>query len=532
MSSALRLRDYLLAGVTSAILLWAGFNVWFHFGENYRKALHSISVSPAHWQVVEGNGYATRESLTVTDPGRFGYAVAVGQLSEPVSYAQIEEIRVSFRARVDHHGLSLGVASSPNLTTASTFNVGRVDDATASVLASDLSPDPDDFSFIILEISGSSLPIPNLTDARLYRSRPGFWKLQALLIKGVVDFRPWTQRSVNYLESPSRVLRVSPALTVLVWAILAILLLAAWASARGLRLRVALSTMSVLLLGWLFLDVAWQITLSGRHVEAIDQYRGKSTLEKRAQEIDSGVHAFVQQLRSVVNDSSRPFVIFGDSNFTHLRARYFAVPQPSISYRGPPRPVWLARLRPGDILVALNLPASPVSIPLPIEDNGDLRRTRMNVDVSEMPGADSSLNERDGRPLPVWLLESPWLAPEPGVWRLQVELDSPERGGWVRLNLLARSDMRDDPRLLARREFFLHDGQSTVLSISFALTDGQQILFRLQQVETGDLIAGDAWLEPLENDQELELLSSNGEPPFLIARKLLATDVGLAWEIL
>jgi hypothetical protein len=535
MSLGARSMAWPVAALLSAVLLLTGYNAWFYHGENYRKVLPPVSVPSFQWKVIEGEGYVTLDSLTVYGPGRYGLAVAAGQLVEPVPFRRIEEVRVRFGAQVDHHRLSLGISTSPSLSRVNTFQVDRVEGLEVRVLARDLLGDSDDIHFVVLEARGDLSPGLQLIGAELYLSRPSFGELQSLLFREFIDFAPWSQRSVNFLESPSRIVRFSPLVAVAAWVILAILLLSIWNLACNRSLPVPVSLMALLLLGWLILDMSWQATLIGRHTDAVERYAGKSPDQKRAEDVDADVHAFVLELKEKVGDSSRPFVIFGDSNFTHLRARYFSVPQPVMSRRGSPQPVWLARLRPGDVLLTLHLPESLASVPLP-GDPGD-HGQRLPVQIDSASSLDPEVMD-DGSAGPAldprgkgWLLESPWLTPGSGLWRLEVELESPGQGGWVRLNVLARNDSREEPTLLARREYYLQDGESTILSIPFPLQDEQHLLFRLQQLEGGSLIGGDAWLQPLDNSGGLELLSRDGEPPFLLARRILATDFGKAWEI-
>src|SRR5699024_7361327 len=98
--------------------------------------------------------------------------------------------------------------------------------------------------------------------------------------------------------------------------------------------------------------------------------------------------AFVDDLKTRLDDPWRRVVIFGDSEFTHYRARYFALPQPVIS-RERVSKRWLRRLRSNDVLALVHLDEALKERPVRVQ-SAPQRATR-TLDLAAVAGRHAEL---------------------------------------------------------------------------------------------------------------------------------------------
>lgn len=531
---------FALISVFAALLLWGGYSVWFFMGENYGRALIPMEVPTVKWQIVEGDGHTDRDKIVLARPGTYGQAMASALLDRPVAVDSLERINVEFGQRGDAMELSVGIAASYSFSRLDRAPLRFDDDGSASVEAVNFFPRFEEMRYVVISVRGALRDPVIVTKVEIEFARPGFFEFQTMLGRSLVNTDSWTQRSINDARPDHSPIRVAPVVAVTSWIVLSFALMVA-VSIRRRRWRGLMSgAFGLLVAGWLLLDLGWQVMLTGNHVDAVRQYAGKNPAEKRLTEPDGDVFAFIEELKAAIDDPERRVVIFSDFQFTHFRARYFALPQPVVSLKGVSGQ-WLRRMREGDVLAAVYLTAG-------LEERGlgelvqmadPVRETRV-WPLSEMTGRDAVVDSEGGderlrlkaneRP---WLVRSGWFALDPGLWRLDIGIGASERDGWVRLQVFRRSAGDSGQReLLVWRESFVRGSELNDASLSFWVREGEQLLFRVRELDARRTTAGKARLTPIVPAGQVVALSRDGSPPYFLARKLVRTDVGVAYEML
>jgi hypothetical protein len=403
-----------------------------------------------------------------------------------------------------------------------------------------------EIGFVTLWTRGALDPPMVVERTRLHRRMPDFAELQGLVVESLINLDGWTQRSINSVRPDYSPLRLSPVITVIAW----IVAFAIWGALLNWRNRSNRKLWTVLLLtgavvGWFSLDAGWQISLWKRHLSTIEQYSGLDADEKRLTEVDADVFELTNRLRERLGDATARVAIFADSDFGHFRARYFLAPQPAFGRVGI-RPVFVRRLRSGDALAVIDLPEAVQSESLQIPTG--LNRGPRELVLSNIVGRDAHEVECRARPASVsdacagsvlmlqqgerpWLLDSGWLSDlEAGLWRLRVQVLGRSEAGWIRLDVLDRSE--ENSRRWALRETYVHPGRELEIQIPFVSTRGHSIRFRLRELDRVSPIVTDVRLEPVSSRSDLVRLSLGEGAPYFIARKLVESEAGMAWELL
>lgn len=520
------------------MLLWAGFNAWFYLGGGKQSMVSPLVVYPHLWQPVEGQGQVVDDTMRLTAPDRMAWAMMAGQLLKALPARDFAAIQLRVLERSGVMEISAGLAAPGELAGFQAVPVSVGADGWVNVPIEEMFFRRDEIGYVVVRVRGGMDPAFEFDQVELVRDTPSFLALQGMIWRSLVNLDDWTQRSINHQIPDLSPLRIALVPAVLGWMLLSLLLYSAFTIRHWQWRALALPSVVLLLSGWLMMDLIWQVRLWVNHGRAVSLYWGKTPEEKRLAEFDSDVFALVQALKDELDDPTRRVLIFGDTAFAHFRARYFAVPHPVISRRGV-SDSWIRRARSGDVLLMVHLPdAMQTESSELVTVNRDMMAGPI-WPLSEMAGRDGEwvqlddqemLRMREGqRP---WLLQSAWKALDAGLWSLALDLGAQDRDGWIRLEVLARpAAARRGGSRIAWREVYARSSVSGTVSVPFVLEPGQDVLVRVRELDALGTYATAVRILPKELGYGMVLLSTDGEPPYFLGRKLVETGAGVAYEV-
>jgi len=173
-------------------------------------------------------------------------------------------------------------------------------------------------------------------------------------------FTGWSQTSINILVGMPPKSILSPTLATGAWCGLAIFLYASWCLAVAIKTRKKpkasiIVLTSIVLIGWLMLDLKWQIELFHQLSDTKYLYAGKNTEEKHLAAEDGELYAYIKHLKTTVlpDDPARIFILHDSDghNYWRLRAQYHLLPHNVYNYGRYPQP---ENIRVGDWLLLLD----------------------------------------------------------------------------------------------------------------------------------------------------------------------------------
>jgi len=533
-----------VAGLLAAVTFWVGFNVWFALDPRSEGLLSKFELPGALWQVVEGDGEVDNEILRLTDRDLRGWASVAALLPESLSVETFGSLRFRLLDGSGAADIRAGIASPGNLAGFADAPV-RVDEkGWAELQLSDTFFQGESIGYVVLRAFGSMEPPVEFQQVALI-PEPSFFQLQSMLLSSMVNLDGWTQRSINANRHETSSLNVSPVLIVLLWLIFFFV----WALLLYRRSIAERRAWMPLLLfcfiaGWLVLDIGWQVTLLQRHWSAVKQYAGLESDQKRKTEADAPTYEFSSRLREQLDDPTARVAIFAGSDFTQYRARYFIAPQPAIARVGISIS-WIRRLRSGDAIALIGIQDQLNAFPLRISSTAE--RLARQFERSTITGRHAAVTEcslidvdtsnwctdsvialkEEERP---WLIESPWLSDlKFGLWRLHVQLHGAKEAGWVRLEVMRRAG--ETVQRWAWREGFVNAGMPLEVDVPFVAGHRSDFHFRLRALDQASPVVISARLEPETVEHDLVRFSRDNQPPYFIARKLLDTEAGVAYQL-
>ncbi|MBK1718867.1 hypothetical protein [Thiocystis violacea] len=137
----------------------------------------------------------------------------------------------------------------------------------------------------------------------------------------------WSGRSINFTDSASSAVHLTPTLLVAIWCAMAgllyLLLNPPWRGFRGSAPYVA-----ILLLGWLMLDARWQWLLIQRLDQTRSLYDGLDEVARQKAGPDRDFFPFLHEIRGHLADKVvRLFIVSPDpAGYGPARARYHLLP--------------------------------------------------------------------------------------------------------------------------------------------------------------------------------------------------------------
>lgn len=141
---------------------------------------------------------------------------------------------------------------------------------------------------------------------------------------------PWSQRSINFSLSGERgVLGITPVLFVALWIPCAALILGLLSRRTRVGARFVVSALLLfLLIGWMALDVRWQLQLWGRLADSYSRYAALQVADRPKAAPDGHLFELVQALRSQLpSQPARVLVISAEPNgYLAARTAYHLLP--------------------------------------------------------------------------------------------------------------------------------------------------------------------------------------------------------------
>lgn len=516
----MRLARLLTAGLLAMVLLWAGWCTWFYWGDNARLALRPVYVPAMAWHMLQGDGRVESGSFVLTETGRGGEVFLFAPVTVPLAGDVIERVEVHFRQIDSFHTFAIGLSQSGELSGLRQAPAHWLDETTAVVEGRDLRMRGDPVSHVALSIRSGLDRHAVIERVVLRRQRPGFGELQLLLFDSLVDLSPWSQSSINYNRAAYVPLEVSPVPAVALWALLTGGGLLGWRLLRRQPVGSHAVTMSIVLFlaGTLLLDVGWQVSLWHHHGAALRSYGGLDAELRRREEGQNGIYAFMQDLKSELQDESRRMVIFAGSNFGYMRARYFAIPHPAVGRKGV-HPAWLYRAQPGDVIVGIGTYPRLQTEPLGATSQRDTPVEPRSWIVTKVDGLDEA-----------WAVRSRWrFLGGQGLAEIELRLLNTGGSGWV--SILVERSANAPVEQWARRDVFIDGEGEWTVRLPFRVHRGAQYRIKLHADSPLRAQVDSSRLRPLRYDGDLEMLSVGDGSPHVVARRLIESSGHVAWEI-
>ncbi|MFW6340564.1 MAG: hypothetical protein ACOC0Q_06820, partial [Wenzhouxiangella sp.] len=358
--------------LASAMVLWGGWTAWAMTEAGSRQLIAPRVLAPdeASWRMVEGQGQLTDQGFHVMAPGQRGRALLAVELPIGLAAADFERIDLRFRSGVPGQ-LALGWSRTrqfqPDLTMAPT-TTGQ-SSATFGVASEATWRDP--IYFLAVEQLGF-IDGPWTLESMVLQPAPiSFARAQRILLDSLLVQAPWVQRNPHFLWPMDPVARVSPVLAAALWIALTGLLL--WlVGLRRRRWHLAWLALPVLI-GWLLLDLRWQVELIHKAHATVASFAGQGPDERFAADLDGELFEFLQNLRRdhPRSDFKRVYA-FSEVEFWRKRARYHLAAwdvRPAATERL--QPALAAQFRPGDLILLLR--AGGISL-VPADDAAGAER--------------------------------------------------------------------------------------------------------------------------------------------------------------
>lgn len=171
-------------------------------------------------------------------------------------------------------------------------------------------------------------------------------------------FRPWSFRSINSLrDSPRLRIEPSPVGFVATCALVCALILA-WFP--GLRLGFMRSALLCVLVGWIILDLRWQLNLNQQNNQTKKTYAGLSASESSARMGDYDLVGLIEKVRPVIKDDPKTVRIFiaTQTPYLALRAAYHLAPMRAAPFMPGENRGGAAIVAPGDYVLIHKMPGA------------------------------------------------------------------------------------------------------------------------------------------------------------------------------
>ena len=346
------------AMVLAAVLLWLGWTAWaLSVDTAQQRWVAPIELTPelGAWRMAAGTGEFTEEGLRITRPATMGNVVVAIELRDRLDTGRFYRVEIQAVERLPDY-LALGWSTSPTFRQAGTQTIERQDETTGVAMLAGNRFWRDDIYFLSLEHTGLVGGPWTVRSVTLHQERPGFSQLQRHLWTSLFPAESWTQRNPHFVWPLDARLPVSPVAAIAAWAALSAGLM--WLGGLGRGQQRSFWLLVPLLIGWLVLDMRWQVELTHKARHTFDSFAGLTASERFSEDFDGLLFDFLDALRS---DHERAAFerVFAFSNFEFLRkrARYhlatWAVREAPASAL---TPGLIAQFRSGDLLLLLDVP--------------------------------------------------------------------------------------------------------------------------------------------------------------------------------
>lgn len=348
----------------AALLLWLGWTAWALSGSALQQRwLAPIELTPelGAWRMAVGAGEVTERGFTITWPGPLGNAIVAIELPDALEAARFSRVEVHAVERLPG-SLTLGWSTSQTFRQTSTQIIQRLDEATGITVLDGNRHWKDDIYFLSIEQMGFTSGPWTLQSLTLHQELREFSQLQRLLWSSLFPADPWAQRNPHFIWPLNAPLPISPVAALAIWALLSVLLM--WLMGVGRAKQRLVWLLMPMLIGWLLLDLRWQVELAYKARDTYRTFAELSAEERFGNDLDGHLFEFLQRLRSAHERSEFERVFaFSEFEFLRKRARYhlatWAVRESPVSAL---TPGLSAQLRPGDLVLLLDAPEVLVDI--------------------------------------------------------------------------------------------------------------------------------------------------------------------------
>ncbi len=361
-----------LLGATLGVALWLGLLYWL--GDDPERP--RIQLEAESLQLTAGEGSQTDQGLAISRPGANGLILVQGGI-QPLRARDYQVLRWRIQGLEEAHELRL-VWASPASVRRPFDRVLTPAERRAGMIRLDADPR---WEGMIIALGLAIVTPPGSSDGpwviqslSILPTRPRPSELMHLIWSDWLSDQGWVGRSINFTDSAAGQGRVRPLWPIAVWCGLAILL--------SLLLAIPWRGnhswwpyLLILWLGWLALDIRWQILLSGRldHIRSL--YAGLAGEERHRVSLDQPFWPIVQSLRAKLGPQPQRLLILADpADYVANRLRYHLLPH---NVRLVPELADTTGLRVGDALLLLSPVARGSYDPARAELRGSQRRVRV-----------------------------------------------------------------------------------------------------------------------------------------------------------
>jgi len=526
-----------VAGLLALALIAAAIPAWFFSGDRIQAVTERLRIPAANLRVVEGHGEPVEDAVRITAASERGVAVLAARFSQTPDIAGFHRLAIEL-AQPSGAAPDLMFMWGPPDARRPTQN-HQLSGLTPHIKLDQLADWPDRIGSIALVLMGPGTQGTEVRGLTFEGPPPTVFGLYEKIVSGWLTQEVWTQYNVNLIKGGGGPLIVSPVLVAGAWMVLTVFLFASYRLAR--RQGVAAGPVfAVLATAWLLLDARWQYDLTRTHADTYSQFAGVPAEAKTIPDVGEEFLSLIRTARSSLAADARVLVV-SESELFRKYARYRLLPLSSY-YRDDFPPDVFRHLQSGDAVLILGASEATAG-GLRAQVTPALRRQlpyRFGVQALEPADAQfvDDPSAPDGQALEATgddatLFEGPGHgAPPEGYYRADFLLRPPEglTDTRVRVQVLRYPPGEDEPTVLAEREGRLDAGGYARLPLMFPWSGQGKLSYRVARAPAGTRSAGVRLSLP-ENAEALALISRDREPPYLVARPIARSDIGLLLRI-
>jgi hypothetical protein len=312
----------LAATLSSAVVLWAGFTGWImtEWGSQILFPKYALEPEPERWRMVEGQGEWAEEGFKVLASGRFGRAELAIDLPIGLRVSDYSHVGIRFKKAVPSN-LSLGWSTTPQFQASAMVSLEQGDARSAIGHVSSDRQWRDPVYFLSVEQMGFIDGPWTVESVELVPGPITFMRAQQLLLDSFYVTAPWVQRNPHFLWPTDPVPRISLVMATALWVFLAVVFFRLYG--RSSRHLSPLVFFVPLAIGWLVVDLRWQVELGHKAYATVSAFAGMAPEERFENDLDGSLYDFVQTLRESHSRSNfeRVFAL-SSVEFWRKRARY------------------------------------------------------------------------------------------------------------------------------------------------------------------------------------------------------------------
>ena len=340
-----------------AVVLWVGWSAWALTSTGSRQLVPPLVIEPdaSSWRMAEGAGQLVEAGFEVTAPGPRGRTVLAVELPAGMRGRDFDAVELRF-AGPPPQSLSMGWSRRASFQPTGWTPMDAIEGDSIRLALHDQPRWPGSVYWLAIEQIGFTGGAWQLESIRVHFAPLDWRRSQRLLLDSVFIREGWLQRNPAVIWTPYSVPRISPVLGVALWSALSALLL--WLLLPHIRARALVCLAVPVALGWLALDLRWQVELGYKARSTIAAFAAHPPDQRFAHDIDGAMYEFLASLRAAYprSEFERIFA-FSDTEFWRKRARYHLA---AWAVRAAPaaqlNPAFAQHLRSGDLLLLLETP--------------------------------------------------------------------------------------------------------------------------------------------------------------------------------